>query len=161
MPRLVAALACLLVTFAAAGSADGSTIGKISQAHAQHPPLTLEQKAYRFWGARLETACPNGSLKFRYTLPPWDPQDDDQSGASWGDCHPYLQLKGQKGPEICTTALHETGHEVGLGHYPGTGNLMDPTRLIIGSRGFLRRHGRWVRGPTVWTGVPAICQPGR
>lgn len=135
-------------------------VAKVSHAQWQKPPMTLEQTAYRFWGARLERACPNGSLQFRRVAPPWGGVTDE-GGGSWGDCQPWVRRHGQEAPELCASALHEAGHEIGLPDFPGTGGLMDNTRLIVGSRAvYVSRHGR-ARRAQVWTGVPAICQPGR
>lgn len=120
--------------------------------------LTLEQTAYRFWGARLEAACPNGSLRFRRVPPAWGGVTDEDMGGSWGDCHPWVRTGRDRAPQqVCDTAMHEAGHEVGLPDFPDTGGLMDNTRLIIGSRAIIHlANGRTVFRES-WN-VVAVCR---
>jgi hypothetical protein len=120
---------------------------------------TLEQLAYRYWGDRLERACPNGSLRFIVSPKPPAYMADatEAQGGSLGDCRPWVRSGGYRA-ETCSTALHEAGHETGLPDAPGAGGLMDNTRLIIGSIGLKRVDGKWLRAQR-WTNVPSVCQP--
>lgn len=159
--------ATLLVAFfvLAAPNAAGARSARIAvRAHAAYgagamPRPTLEQLAYHYWGDKLEAACPNGSLRFRRVPPTWGGVTDEEGG-SWGDCHPYVRREGRRWPEVCASAIHETGHERGLDDVPGEGGIMDNTRMVVGSLAILHtRSGRVIRAQS-WTGIPNVCQPG-
>lgn len=143
---------------------QAATAARVAQSYGQDakPRPTLEQLAYRYWGKRLERACPGGSLRFTVSRvsPRPDPSMADAAGGSWGDCHPWVNSTDARRPELCSTALHEAGHEVGLLDRPGHGGLMDNTRTIIFQRAVIYdRHGHGHRARS-WSGIPALCQPG-
>lgn len=155
------AVALLLCGLAVTSSADARLMGRVAGGeHWQAPRPTLEQLAYRYWGARLRAACPNGSLKFTVSPKPpyaWQGDVDGSTGGSWGDCHPWLK-SGERRPALCAVAIHEGGHEVGLVDRPNMGGIMDNTRMIIGQLVRIRVGHHWIHRQA-WTGIPAICQP--
>lgn len=154
----VAVLACLL-TWPASAHASRWMAERGPDLRAHRP--SLEEIAYRFWGDRLETACPNRSLRFTISRRPpaaaVGVEDATPIGVSWGDCNPWVRR--DRWALTCYAALHESGHEVGLAHTTN-GDVMDPQHEIVGSVAVIHTRNGTVRHRQTWTGLPAVCRPG-
>jgi hypothetical protein len=144
------ALILALVFFVPSTQAQGADFG--AERFVLRP--SLEQIAYRYWGARLERVCPNQSLRIvRYSGRIAGAPGIEAGYSTAGDCTIGVRASLER-PEACDTALHEAGHVTGLDH--DAGGIMSADRQILQQVWIIRPGERRV----TWGGdIEPICKP--